>query len=343
MIDEENPPHRIGVECPTHGLHFNPEVSSGCVLCVRERRTRSGRLVLLAVAGLVLVAGVRYSLGPSEAAAQPDLPSVSPGRSESSSLPETIDSTRRLPAEPFQKVIAELESVLYQSRPPELEDVHRAAALGVRLGEQVRHKEPTAVRIVGELLAWSSAVDSALDVGYAAPDLSRARSQWERVREKCFEPASWFAHGSEAIVRAQTPAPPEINQTTIRGLKRVASDLHHLIAVGRPQALEIGEILGDVRTPETVEVESRWRRWRGQWSVRVQKVGEAFPPHPGMSANPNVIMAYQELDRALHQLRIVTVAVNETGVPFIHQRESNFRAAEAGLRQAEGYLAKIGF
>lgn len=261
------------------------------------------------------------------------------------SRPARPPAAGKLSPEPYRHTIRELEGVLYRTSPPSYDDLQQTSRLAMRLEREVRARENSrrAVPLTLRLVAWTAALEAQSDVGYAPPDLRRSRAEWERLRAESFQTADWFKTASSEVVQGQEPLPLEINRRTILALKKIASDIHHLISVGRPESKEIGEIVGDVRTAQSHRVETRWRRWRDDWLKRVEKVGESFPPHPGMSANPNVVMAYQAMDRALHHLRIVTVAVNQVGVPFLHQREANFRAAETGLQQAESYLARIGF
>ncbi len=341
---DESQPRRVGVPCPVHGLHYNPEQSSGCVICLREKQNSRKLLWGLAVSGAGLLLVVYFATRPESQAFERSEATMGLELAAVENAPDQPISTARLSPEPYRDTISQLEAVLYQTSPPDYQDMTRASRLGSQLGQEIRQQEASrrVVPAMSRLLAWSAALDAAQDVGYAPADLTRARSEWESLREQCFQPAAWFRTASPNLERAQTPPPPTVNRNTVRGLQKVARDMHHLIAVGRPAALRIGEITGDVVTAETRRVENGWRRWRDDWLKKLQKVADSFPAHPGMSANPNVLLAYQAMGQALHELRIVTVPVNETGVPFIYQREANFRAAESHLREAEGYLDRLG-
>jgi hypothetical protein len=51
-------------------------------------------------------------------------------------------------------------------------------------------------------------------------------------------------------------------------------------------------------------------------------------------------MAHQELRGAVQELRMVSYGANDTGVPFLSEREARFRTAAYHLEQAHGYLEK---
>ncbi|NIN54377.1 MAG: hypothetical protein GTO38_03655, partial [Hydrogenophaga sp.] len=55
---------------------------------------------------------------------------------------------------------------------------------------------------------------------------------------------------------------------------------------------------------------------------------------------PDLMMAWQELDRVSHELSGVGRASGSHIVPFRSEREAHFRTAEALLQSARRYLAK---
>ncbi len=210
MTDEKSP-EKIGVLCPDHGLHYNPETSSGCVLCNREKRSGPARLLILVVLAGVLIGTVHLCLRQEPAAASGS-PAASAVPVETAPSADPLEpASARLSPVPYRPQIEELEAVLYRESPPGRGGVFPGGGAGTRAGRV----DPPA--------------------GTAPP------------RRRCRCPAA---------------------------------------RLGRP----IGHGAG----------------------------------------------------RGIRDARILTVSVNETGVPFAYQRETHFEQAQTRLRQAEAYLDRLG-
>ncbi len=170
MTDEKSP-EKIGVLCPDHGLHYNPETSSGCVLCNREKRSGPARLLILVVLAGVLIGTVHLCLRQEPAAASGS-PAASAVPVETAPSADPLEpASARLSPVPYRPQIEELEAVLYRESPPGAEEFSRVVALGLELAESIRRREPPrrAGAAVAQLLAWAARLDMEQDVGYATP------------------------------------------------------------------------------------------------------------------------------------------------------------------------------
>ena len=103
------------------------------------------------------------------------------------------DPTLMDPA-PYRSTIEQIELILYRTGPAELADADRVSRLALQLGTQLL-RAPNRLqgqRAGREVTTFSNRIGQQADVGYATPDLPRARADWEQVRGRVFRDAPWF-------------------------------------------------------------------------------------------------------------------------------------------------------
>jgi len=346
MGSDQTPPRRIGILCEIHNLHFNPQETWGCALCRREAGTvqkKGGNRIIAALVGfVVLVAGATY-LWQRRSVSPVETPQIAPGGTLDEEQTAGV-SPQRLALDPsaYRPTIDRIESVLYQEKPPDYADISGIVRAGRELAEEIRKRESHLISSAAclQIITWSASVDQS-DVGYAAPNLADARSSWESLRSNTFRNATWFRSAGPDTALAQSPRPARVDPEIVQQMEECIRGIRSLGEAGQPESDAIGEILGEVDDPESREIRRKWLSWAQSWGGRIRAVSAKLPKHPGTDADVNVVMAYQSMNRALSDLRNVTVPANDYGVPFLYERNNRFQAASQCLADAASYLQKI--
>ncbi len=338
--------NRYTVKCEMHGLHFNPDLTDGCVLCAREARSGAARrgvrgaLVALLAAGL-LVASFQLSSpdfkggGDSSNPLRGGLDVFAAGPSRASSRNLGLDP------EPYREVISQIESVLYKRSRPTLAELQQTAMAGRDLSDRIQRRENPVVagQVVLKVLAWSSR-SFEVGAGYASPDVARARVGWEQIRDSAFLNAAWFRSGEAAPEAEPEVTRPAVDPAVARALADVGNDIFHLISVGKPESDSIDEVRG-VGDPGAAETIRRWERWREDWTRRVQRTAAKMPDPPDPSGDLNLALAYQKMNSALHYLKLVPMTVHQSGVPLSYERENRFKVARSEAEEGEQRLRAL--
>jgi hypothetical protein len=298
-------------------------------------------IILLAIVAIVVLAlALPKLIGGGTPSSNDSSAGVSP-------LAATAPATNKLDAGPYRQQITQLEQQLYHEQPGGIDDAGRVAALARDLSLAVRGdgRDLRRLRAWGELFDYAGEVDAQAGVGYTTADLPQLRTRWEQVRNEVFVSVDWFRKSSPTLTGAQTRAPPLADPSTIRGLRDLATQLEAMIRTGRREALAIPEAGVDaaLESSEARQAEQRWRQWSTRWLSQLDGVVRYMPSNPGPDADINVSMAYQELSRAIGELRFVTqTAASTTTIPFRHERERHFDSASHYLDEAGTYLATLG-
>ncbi|RPI28465.1 MAG: hypothetical protein EHM61_04990 [Acidobacteria bacterium] len=334
------------VECPVHGIHYDPEVTPECVLCLKysqPERTggrRKGGVWLLVLLAAVVGFLFYRSVGPYLSGR------TTPTSSGAVDKPQEPFSWFMSPAvmdpSPYKAQITTIESILYKKSPVSSGDIGVLERTGQELSEQIgKDAGAIAPQVSSDLMFWVAALGSEEESGYALPDLSRARAEWEKLREHHFERKPWFqAVGGKETSLAQRPRPPEADPEVVRGLRESARAIVRLIDEGRRECERLGEIVGEADREAPKKI-AEWRQWSQQWEGRVRQAAATLSPGARRSAHPDVSMANQSLEFAVHSLRLVPNAANDFGVPFYSERERRFNEALAHVQTAEDYLARV--
>jgi hypothetical protein len=119
-----------------------------------------------------------------------------------------------------------------------------------------------------------------------------------------------------------------------------------LEALGRSASLEvmrIGEPGIDVRrgSPQEAELRRAWLSAAQNLSIRLQTASRQAPKRPSMGGDPNVLMAYQQLESASQALRQLITSGSGHAVPPRSYRQGLVDQAQQQVQQARRYIAGI--
>ena len=255
---------------------------------------------------------------------------------EAASHPNAIDPT------PYRAEIESLERVLYKHSPPDYGDGDLAASMLMRLYTKVSERvaNPMVRGRVDEILFLASYADIG-ESGYSLPDLKPMRERWERIRAEVFTPADWFASGGGDIDAAQLRPVPTVTEQQVYELSRVIERIEVLVEGGRDRCDELGEPEYSVEAPGLAGRAqiNRWHQWGRVWSDDIDAVAAFLPPAPAWDGEPDFVMAYQEIERAIHELRLVPHGAGIWPTPFRHLWDQRFASAERSVQMARDCLA----
>lgn len=142
----------------------------------------------------------------------------------------------------------------------------------------------------------------------------------------------------DAPARAATPQP--LDPFFVSDLTFVIQNLGDLIADGRRQC----DALGDPRyEPGYADAKGKaqiaaWQAFARDWSDRLDRVASDLPDPPDMDAQPGASLAYQDVGRAVQELRLVPVGAGDWATPFESLWSSRFATAEHHLNAARARL-----
>ncbi len=268
------------VRCKTHGLHFDPRMSSGCVLCVKEwarllpQRAPQFTIVLLCVLGMAVIL---YQV-------------FGPGRTVGNLLivdEEEAPVDPRLDPEPYRQAIETLETGLFatvEGRGELLDTGTSFAAATRELSGKIQRRDPPSAGTADAIARLGAATAEAF--GFA--ELENLRDDWLRLRRHQFLSADWFrfpVEGSaqDRVMRAEH--------------REVARGLRALLYEG---AAEI-QALVDAEDPD--EDGELWQEFTGDWRRRLDELWSNRPHRPSADADAEFLIAIQELERAFHGTR----------------------------------------
>jgi hypothetical protein len=279
------------VRCKVHGLHYDPELTRGCVLCQKEAGKRAPRrppqllVVLLCLMGIAIVLYQIFGRKPSGGM---EILTASAGEAESA---ETVAGVRVDPA-PYRQVIEVLENALFERPADGAADLSAIAAdvatSGRNLSDALRESgADAAAAAVAEL------VRRAAESGDDFRDLERLRTDWLRLRRRHLGSAPWFvepaAEGS-ADERAM-----------VAEYRSIADELVALIQEAAAESAALGEGTGEE------DPEARWREYASDFRGRLLDLRRRFPPRrASRDSGSQVLLAIQYLEQALERARGLT-------------------------------------
>lgn len=145
---------------------------------------------------------------------------------------------------------------------------------------------------------------------------------------------------SEALAdpsAATAPGVPAdaLDAFVLSDLQFVIDELRALIADGRERCDALGEPayepgLGGREAERRV---AAWRAFAAEWNARLDDAGASLPGAPDLDDQPEASLAYQDIGRAIQELRLVPVGAGEWPTPFESLWSSRFDTA-AGLLDA---------
>ncbi len=314
------------VKCKIHGLHYDPEMSTGCTLCLRDA-AKAGRpsrppqlvLILLCLLGMAAILLYIFRPGQGEATGIIDLGVAS----------NPAVTVTKLDPEPYRGQIQALETALFRTPLDETEDL-LVASSNVRaatddLSSAILRSEPIDGLTTADLIAR---------IGQGVPadqvvltDIQRARDQWTRLRKQRFLSADWFTEPSAAGA---------VPDTTAADFSSIAASVLALIEDG---AVEV-ETLNDPGLStggddgfEEDDSALRWRTFARDWLDQLKSLQSRLPARPGAGAAGNLLVAIQDLEQAMrlarslatsNQLPSVTDSRFDDGISAALRAQQNF-------------------
>jgi hypothetical protein len=273
--------------CKVHNLHYDPRLTSGCILCRKEGDTEPPpkpqflNLLLIILALVMVVAKVFVS-------------------ATSAPVPATVieeavpDEALRLDPELFRPALTAVDTSLYASRKSEIavmgEDLRAAlTTLERELLESPLAAAPTAADDVRELI---DKLPDILDLGF----LQNVREAWPPLRAANFARASWFrypvaSHGEDRAVLA---AYQDVT-SNLAGLVEDAAS--HAEVLSEPVMSGFGDT-GD----ETARREQQWASSGAEFRQRLEALRSRLPDRPDTSAGAGFLVATQALEKAFAQV-----------------------------------------
>jgi len=276
------------VRCKVHGLHFDPELTRGCVLCQKEAEKRIPRrppqllVVLLCLMGIAIVLYQIFGRKPS---GEVEILTASTGEAEPA---EPAAGTRVDPA-PYREVIEVLENALFERPVDGTANLSAIAAdvatSGRNLSDALRDRGArTAAAAVAELAR------RAAEGGEDFHDLERLRSDWLRLRRRHLRAAPWLVE-SAAVGSVDERA-------MIAEYRSIAGELVSMIQEAAAQSAAIAE------GPLEGDAEARWQEYAGDFRGRLLELRRRFPPRrASRGSDSQVLLAIQQLEQALERAR----------------------------------------
>ncbi|NJL26665.1 MAG: hypothetical protein HC897_01725, partial [Thermoanaerobaculia bacterium] len=216
------------VRCKIHGLHYDPKLTSGCIICRKQeqpkRRSPQLAIMLLLLLGIVFVFLQLLTPWLKQPSAETG-PAIAEIEAQSAET-QAPGRPPRLEPQPFRGAIEALEGALFRPQTPDLSEIDdQVAAAGSRLSEELQ-------RGGGDMgLAAAASIDSLLERWQTSlgtlQDVEKARSQWIESRDRFFEEAPWYSHLSSDVGR--------VERVTLLAYREVAAEAEALIADGLAQ------------------------------------------------------------------------------------------------------------
>ncbi|MCP3959642.1 MAG: hypothetical protein GY719_17470 [bacterium] len=309
------------VKCKIHGLHYDPEMSTGCTRCLRDAaKTQSPSrppqlvIILLCLLGMAFIS--LYIFGPRRAAT---------GGADLGIASSPSASAQKLDPETFRLPVENLETALFRTPINETEDLlfvsSDISASAASLSQAILDAEP--------VIGFDTA-DQIARLGQAVPtdqvalnDVERARSQWLRIRRQRLRSADWLYQPSQA-------KSDEEETTSASKYSDIASSLRSLIEEGASEV----ELLNDPDDSlDRVERTDRWRAFARDWRDRIVSLRSRLPARPGARSNANLLLATQDLEKAISQ---TWALASDSSLPIA--TDSRFDdARDLALRAEQGF------
>lgn len=302
------------VRCKPHGLHYDPELATGCALCLKEAAAKAQParppqlvIILLCLLGMAFIVFWIFGPGRDESAGAIDL-----GVASSSAV-----AVERLDPELFRPRIEAFETALFRLPIQGTGDLLAVSAETVRSARELSEAVLEAAPQRGLELA-----DQVARIGQAMPtdqvilnDVLLARSEWLRLRKRHLEPASWFHQPTGK-------APTEVDLSRV-DYGAIASDLRALLT-DATQAVETGG--------------ESWAQTRADLLDRLRGLERRLPRRPDPRADARLLLAIQDLERALAQTREL---LSDPALPTSTTRDRRLDDAFASALRAEQTLDEL--
>lgn len=312
-------------KCKAHGLHYDPELTAGCVLCRKEGldaapRTRPQLIVLLlAILGMVVLLS-RFFDNRSALL----LPAA-----ETQAQTSEARATRagRLDPNAFRSALEAVERALFETPGDDLEAIRDQIAYSLRqlnrkLNASTGASTAAAVAAVDELMERIYLLPLSLDA------LQEQRDAWLKLRSEHFGRAMWF--------KIPAAIDPRTDRAALTTYQQVLSDLMSLLDEGSSRARELSQPVAPNFADPEAEARNReeWSRYQTDWQARMSALREELPARPGAGADPKILVAAQKLESVFSRLP----SLGSSGVPAPGQIDQVAAAAEEARRSFEELL-----
>ncbi len=247
-----------------------------------------------------------------------------------------IDSGR------YQHEIEVLESTLYQSNAPTIEDFMAISSAFRDVSFAVAERELNGrTREVAEDLAMLSAQADVGESGFVLPDVAQLRSNWESLRSQRFVDADWFHQTAPELGETQASAIGTVDPAIVADLTRSIDEIDALAEEGRRSCKELGEPFWDPARPgvDGDEHIEKWSHFGREWDDDVSRAASHMPSPPAWGTDAEVMQAYQDVTSAVLALRYVTMGNGSWPVPFETEWNARFDEAKRLLEDARARLA----
>jgi len=249
---------------------------------------------------------------------------------------------------PFRLQIIQLEEVLYspdaaynEGWTVEVRGKSLADSLTAHVDDQDRVRAGIAVG------RWAALIGGEMDAPYnRGPHWPEWRKQWEALRREYFLVADWYVRLDPNGVLYSIPPGPvsRDDRATVGRLNDLVGDLQTEIRVGLEQSMAISEPPGEVRraTAEGRAMEQQWRDWVKTWDRSVDSIAKPYGEAVAVAADQHIVLAGQDLHRALADLRLSKLVTPGLGYPSKQARRQRFDSVQAQVTRARVHLSKIG-
>lgn len=288
-------------------------MSSGCTLCLKEAakshppKAPQFMIFLLSILGMAVVLYQIFGPGSGEGG------DLGAGATQVASA---AAGTGKLDPEPYRQAIEALETVLFSPLEDAQDIADAGAGLGATFGNlsaEIRRRETepesadaiarlaapagtpaaetafplaSAEASVAETPAVEAPVDDPQDRRFSFGELERSRRTWLRLRGLYFLPASWLTEPAEdGSAKARI---------LIAEHQEVARGLMALLREGATEAQAFSD-----SAEEADEV--GFQEDLGDWRQRIDELWKSKPKRPGTAADPQILVAVQELETAFQR------------------------------------------
>jgi len=134
----------------------------------------------------------------------------------------------------------------------------------------------------------------------------------------------------------ETAPDPGTNDPRLRGkatVEGIIGSIRQLITSGRSETARFSDV---GVAPE--ELQEQWAQWSADWSYRIDEITERVRRRPGSQADPVFVLAYEELEVGIEELREIVNLANPGGVNFASDCDLRLRSAEQSLDVAQRHL-----
>ncbi len=312
---------RRRLKCKIHGLHYDPDMSTGCTLCLRDASkaqptSRPPQLVLILLCILGMTAILFYIFGPGRTATT--------GGIDLGVASDPASAATKLDPEPYRVPVESLETALFRTTIDETEDL-----LVVGGDIQSAADDLSAAILRDEPREGLAAADLIARMGQAIPpdqvvlaDIQRARTQWQQIRKQRFQWVDWFARPSTAETERVT--------TSTADYSDVASSLRALIEDGLAEVESLSDPAATLPEDDPAE---RWRVFAGDWRQQLNSLRSRIPARPDSQADGRILAAFQDLEQALSLARTLA---SSGGLPSVSDTRFD-EAINAALRAQQGF------